>query len=116
MPLEDAVLDTAVDAVAAELLWFSLHSADPGGTGANETSTARVAPTWGASSGGTATVTNVPLSFEGPASGTITHVGAWDASTSGTWLGSAPVVGDTSFNSNGDYDITAASIVGTSTD
>lgn len=116
MALEDPVLDVAVDAVTAELTWISLHSADPGGTGANETSTDRIQATWDASSGGTAAINNAPLSFEGPNSGAITHVGAWDASTMGVWKGSAPIVGDTSFNANGDFDLTALTVVSTSSD
>lgn len=116
MALEDAVLDSAVDAVTSELTWISLHSADPGGTGANETSDARMMATWDSSSGGTAAINNAPLSFTGPDSGAITHIGAWSAETMGVWKGSTPIVGDTSFNANGDFDVTALTVVGTSSD
>jgi hypothetical protein len=116
MALEDAVLDTAVDAVTAELTWISLHSDDPGGDGSNETSDDRLMATWGSSSGGVAGITNDPLSFEGPGSGPITHVGAWSSDVGGVWKGSTPIIGDTAFNANGDFDLTALTVTATSSD
>lgn len=116
MALEENVLNTAVDAVTAELSWISLHSADPSTSGANETSDARLSATWASASSGSASITNDPLSFTGPNSGAITHVGAWDSETMGVWKGSAPIVGDSSFNANGDFDLTSLSVIATSSD
>lgn len=72
-------------AYAAACTHASLHTADPGTTGASEVAGgtyARVAISWGAPSAGvivgTATI-NVPPST------TTTHAGAWNASTSGTF-------------------------------
>ncbi|WP_017599194.1 phage tail fiber protein [Nocardiopsis lucentensis] len=65
---------------------MSLHTSDPGATGANEAtggSYARKAITWGAASGGVATAS--PLVFD-VESATITHVGLW-AVDGTTWLG-----------------------------
>lgn len=68
-------------------LFVSLHTADPGATGASELSGgsyARQAITFGAPSGGTSSNTNV-LNFAGLPAATITHFALWDASTAGTF-------------------------------
>lgn len=67
----------------------SLHSADPGTTGTSEISGgspayARKALTWtaGASDG----IVTASVTFDVPASTTITHAGLWTAITAGTFL------------------------------
>lgn len=68
--------------------WISLHTADPGTTGANEASGgspayARKQTTWtGGASDGIATGSQV--TFDVPA-GTYTHVGIWSTETGGTF-------------------------------
>ncbi len=69
--------------------WVSLHTADPGTTGASEVAGgspayARKQTTWtgGASDG---VVAGSAVSIDVPA-GTYTHVGIWSASTAGTFL------------------------------
>lgn len=64
---------------------MSLHTADPGNTGANEVSGgspayARKTIAWNAASGGSKARTSVSLTFDVPAC-TITHFGIWNGST-----------------------------------
>lgn len=67
--------------------FVSLHTADPGTTGASEVTGgtyARVAVTWNAASGGTVTNSGA-LSINLPASTTAAYFGVWSASTAGTY-------------------------------
>jgi hypothetical protein len=67
--------------------YVSLHTADPGTTGASEVTGgtyARVAVTWNAASGGSVS-NNGALSINLPASTTASYFGVWGASTSGTY-------------------------------
>jgi len=67
--------------------FVSLHSADPGTTGASELPTgvyARVAVAWNAASGGSVTNSGA-LSINVPASTTTGYFGVWSASTGGTY-------------------------------
>ena len=67
--------------------YVSLHTADPGTTGASEVSGgtyARVAVTWNSPSGGS--VSNCgALSINLPASTTASYFGVWSATTAGTY-------------------------------
>jgi len=65
--------------------WLSLHTSSPGTTGANEATGgspayARKQTTWGATTGGTSTGTEVVIDA---AAGTYTHVCLWAASSGG---------------------------------
>lgn len=67
--------------------YVSLHTADPGTTGASEVTGgtyARVAVTWNAASGGQVTNSGA-LSINLPASTTASYFGVWSASTAGTY-------------------------------
>lgn len=79
--------NVVADAEAARLVYASLHTGDPGSTGASEATGgspayARKALSFGAASGGTATASEV--TFDVPA-GTYSHFGVWSASTGGTF-------------------------------
>ena len=102
-------------------VYASLHTADPGGTGANElsgTGYARVAITFGAASGGTKS-NSAEVTF-GPNSGgsawtAVTHMAIWDASTGGNALseialGTSKTVAasDSAKFGVGDLDVTAS--------
>lgn len=68
--------------------YASLHTADPGLTGANEVtggSYARVAITLDAPSGGVSANSNL-LEFTGMPGVTVTHVGVFDAATAGNFI------------------------------
>lgn len=92
--------DAATDFVA-RVAHLSLHSADPGTTGASETSAGRQVPSMSAS-GGVASLSSALNFTGGAASGACTYVGAWDSTP--TFLGKAQITtGDLTFNAAGDY-------------
>jgi hypothetical protein len=67
--------------------YVSLHTADPGTTGASEVTGgtyARVAVTWNAASGGSVSNSGA-LSINLPASTTASYFGVWAASSAGTY-------------------------------
>ena len=67
--------------------YISLHTGDPGTTGANEVSGsgyARAAVTWNAAASGSRTNSNA-IAITIPASTTVTYFGIWSASTAGTY-------------------------------
>lgn len=81
-----ATKNAAVDAVTALGNWISLHTADPGTTGASEASGgsyARQQSTFGAAASGVSTGSEV--TFAGLIAASYTHWGAWSASTAGTF-------------------------------
>lgn len=77
-----AAKNAAVDAVNALGDWISLHTGDPGTTGANEDTTVpREQTTWGAAVSGESVGTQVAFDAQG---GThYTHYGVWNNGTSG---------------------------------
>jgi len=89
MAFTNASKETAALAVTGLGAYISLHTADPGTTGASEATGgspayARKLTTWtGGSSDGS--VTGSQVTFDAPA-GTYTHMGIWTASTSGTFV------------------------------
>lgn len=96
MPLTTAEQNAITDLATARWTHLSLHTADPGSTGANEASGgtyARVALSWGAASAGDADAAEATVDV--PA-GAYTHYGIWSASTGGTFRG-----GDNLRNSGG---------------
>lgn len=83
----------AVAAVTADAGYLSLHTADPGTTGANEVSGgsyARQAITWNAASGGTQTSSNGQTFAGMPAVSGNLWIGLWGASSSGTFYWGDP--------------------------
>lgn len=105
MPLNDAALVLAANAIQAAITHLSLHSADPGAGGANEVGT-RVAAAGAVDADGDITWSNV--AFTGlTANQPVSHVGYWSASTGGTFYGSRALTGDTTASSSGGYTITS---------
>ena len=90
----------------------SLHTADPGATGTSEISGSpytRELAGWASPSGGTA-VNSGSIVFDVPAATTITHLGYWSASTSGTFYGSRALDTSQTFATAGTYTITAGNL------
>lgn len=120
MSYTDEVIDAMLDLTdetdgAVAITHISLHTADPGTTGASEVSGgsyARQAVTWGAASGGTKAST-AALAFNVPAGATITHVGGWTASTAGTFRGGGELGASQAFASAGTYTIAAGDLTQT---
>jgi len=83
---ENEILDHIFNNAAAPAVttpYISLHTADPGETGASELaggSYARQSGGFGNASGGTVSNT-ANIDFTGMPAGTITHVGVWSSST-----------------------------------
>ncbi|MEV2222770.1 hypothetical protein AB0E01_23170 [Nocardia vinacea] len=83
--------------------WMSLHTGDPGTTGANEASGGspaygRVQVTWVSGTGGVLTATAV--TFNGY-NATFTHCGLWSAQTGGTFLDKAALNPSINLGGNG---------------
>ena len=116
MALNDNGLNAMGDGLAALVTHASLHTADPGTDGSNESSASRVACTISVSAAGVMSVSN--LDFTGGASsGSVFSIGFWDASTSGNFYGDQAIeTGDTTFNAAGEYTVTSATITPTSSD
>lgn len=112
-----ALNDTALNALANDLKalapYLSLHSANPAGTGANETTAGRQAANWSEASDAV-TASNIAFTG-GAASGPCTYVGLWSAATAGTFYGSYPLTGDQTFNASGQYTVTSLQITASST-
>jgi hypothetical protein len=93
----------------------SLHTADPGETGASEAtggSYARQSASFGAAASG-AIANDAAISFTAMPAATITHVGVWDASSAGNFLWGGALAaskttnsGDTFTIPTGDLDVT----------
>jgi len=78
-------------------LFLSIHTADPGDTGANEYTAysggLRPAITFGAAASAAASTggTNAQQDFTSMGATTITHIGLWTANTAGTFKGGGPL-------------------------
>jgi len=80
--------NAAVNAVTALVGFLSLHTADPGTTGANEVvggTYTRQAKTFGSASGGTAASTNAKTFLNLPAIAGNVWIGTWTLVTSGVF-------------------------------
>lgn len=116
MGLSTGVLDVAVDAATDLMVYASLHSALPNASGSNEVTGggyARQACIFGAPTGGVGSLTGT-LTFAGPASSAVTHIGFWSAVTAGTFRGAKALTGDQTFNAAGEYEVTAVTVTGSS--
>lgn len=114
MPLTDATLNSLGTTLAGLCTHASLHTADPGATGANASAAARKAVTFSVDADGDLTLTGTVAFTGGTANGACTHVGLWSALTAGTFRGGFALTGDLTFNSAGEYTLTGLTINGTS--
>lgn len=117
MPLTDATLNGILDgsiAFTTDAVRMSLHSADPGVDGSNETTAGRQTFAWNAPATGDTDLTGAVSFSGGTPSGACTHVGIWTADDL-TFLGGFALIGATTFDSNGDYIVTSGALAGSST-
>jgi hypothetical protein len=89
-----ATLNAALNGVKALGNYISLHTADPGVTGASELAGgsplyARKQTTWGTPANGV--LTGSAQTFDVPAGQTIGWYGVWTAATGGTWVTGGPL-------------------------
>lgn len=112
MALTNAALNAMANHLGTLVTHVSLHSANPGTGGANETTAARQAVSWTTAANGDISIT-VAENFTGGASnGACTYVGLQGASSGGTFYGSFPLSGDQTFNSAGEYTLDSLTIDG----
>lgn len=110
MPLNAAGLNAAASGFTSVATHISLHSADPGTTGANQTTAARLPAGWGAPTDGDITITAKNFTG-GAANGPVTHVGFFSQlATGGTFYGSQALTGDATFNAAGEYTLTSLTL------
>jgi len=113
--LQTPVLNAAVNGATSLLLFASLHSANPGSTGASELTGgspayARVATAWPGASG---TVDTLPsIDFNVPAGNTAAYVGFWSALTGGTFRGYQALSASESFTAQGIYTLDSVTLTG----
>lgn len=102
MPLMTYELTRVAAQLVTDAVQVSLHSADPGTTGINETTAARQTPAW-TNTNGVLTLSATEAFTGGAASGAVTWVGLWD--TGGVhFLGKFQITtGDLTFNAAGQY-------------
>lgn len=113
MPFSTSGCNAMLDALGALAIYASLHTADPGDSGANEVSGgapayARKSITWNSASAKSMTASNQPA-FDVPGSTTVAYVGLFSASSGGTWYGSADVT-DEAFGGQGTYTLTSMTL------
>lgn len=114
MPYSNAGRAVMLDALGGVATFVSLHTSDPGTTGAAEVSGgspayARKGVSYSAAVGGlkessTSTVHNVPGAT------TISHFGLWSALTGGTFYGGGTLSATETFATAGTYTIAAADL------
>jgi hypothetical protein len=113
MPLNDTILNFGNDDMQTRMTHMQVHTAEPDGTGSNESTATRLAITWVAAANGDLVIT-ADLDFTGGASsGPATHIGFWSAAAAGTFYGWLPLTGDQTFNAAGEYKVTGVTITGT---
>lgn len=107
MGFTDAVLNAAIDAVAALGDYISAHTGDPSTTGANEVAGgtyAREQTTWGSAASGDQTGSQVSIDI--PAGTTVTHWGIWTAVSGGTFRGGFALSPSEGFGAAGVLNVT----------
>jgi hypothetical protein len=90
---------------------ISLHTADPGATGANEVtggSYARLSAGYNAASGGVCALA-ATLSFNGMPAVTVTHIGLWDSTGTPKFLQGAALAASKTLGAGDTLSLTAAS-------
>ncbi|MCG7610328.1 hypothetical protein MHN83_23405 [Mycobacterium sp. CnD-18-1] len=115
MALNNAAMIVAANALRGAMVGMQIHAGDPGASGtANTTTAARKAIAWGAASGNGDFGLASPIMFTGgAASGAAQWVSLWSTSTTGgTHYGNFQLTGDQTFNSAGEYTVTALNMDG----
>lgn len=107
MPFVSATRDVMLDQLTTLATHASLHTADPGITGASEVTGgspayARKAITWAAASGGSKALTGT-VTLDVPPATTITHCGTWSALAAGTFRGGGSLAATEVFGAQGTY-------------
>ena len=110
--LVDAGKNLLLEGFADGVDFVSLHTDDPSTGGGDEVSGGaytREAVSW-ASAASASVSTSASIVFDVPGSTTITHLGYWSASTSGTFYGSRALDTSQTFATAGTYTIASGNI------
>ena len=114
MPLTDATLNSLGTHLSGLITHLAIHTADPGSTGTSPSAAARQPVTFTVDADGDLTITGAVNFTGGTANGPATYVAGWSAITGGTFRGAWALTGDQTFNSSGNYTVSALTINGTS--
>lgn len=98
-----ATKNAMVDAIIARGRYYSAHSANPSGTGANEVSTSRVQMTFPAASSGSSQGSTVALPI--PLGATTAFFGVWDAASGGNYIRGGSLPGTTVWGASGTLNV-----------
>lgn len=120
MALSTTGRNRGADGVLTGTSYISLHSANPGTTGASEITGgspayARKQATWAAASGGSKSL-SAAVQFDVAASTSVSYFGIWDALTAGNFIGGEALRDDSgnpvteTFGGQGTYTLTTASV------
>lgn len=107
--LVDAGKHLMLNGFSGGVSFVSLHTADPSTNGANEVSGGlytRESVSWATATSGSLQ-NDTQVVFDVPGATTITHLGYWSASTSGTFYGSRQLDTNQTFATAGTYTIGA---------
>lgn len=92
----EATLNYLLTQLGTQGRWISLHSGDPGTTGANELSTsggnptyARKQTTWGTPAAGV--MAGTAQTFDIAAGRSVSYFGVWSAASGGSWITGGPL-------------------------
>lgn len=110
LKLLDAVFNATAFSVATP--YVSLHTGDPGETGASEAtggSYIRKLGSFAAAAAG-AVATDADLNFTGMPAATITHVGIWDAESVGNFLWGGALAASKTTNAGDTFQILSGSL------
>lgn len=110
MPLNTAGINAFLEDGNEAVVWVGIGN---GPTSGDQTSAQRRQLTSTVASG-VITATSVPYSYTGTPAAGATHALLYSASTAGTFYGYDALAGDQAFNANGEYDLTALTITGSS--
>lgn len=111
MALNAVAENSMLDHLTGLVGYLSLHSADPGATGANEVSGspyARKAISWDDAADGE-TAISAAVTFDVPGGTTVGWVGMWSASSGGTFYGSDAITSEV-FGADGTLTITTGEL------
>lgn len=110
MSLNTAGINAFLEDGNEAVVWVGIGD---GPTAGDQTSAARVQLT-STVAAGVITATGVPYAFTGTPLDGATHALLFSAATAGTFYGFDALTGDAAFNAEGDYELTALTITGSS--
>jgi hypothetical protein len=122
MPLSDNGRNASVNGLASAILFLSLHSADPGTTGAAELSggtpayARKAVPSWTTAASGSRSLSSA-VTFDVASGTTVSHFGAWNQLAAGGTFYGGDALRDGSnnpvtetFGGQGTYTMTTATL------